>query len=101
MRPSGNPFPNLAYHKLHQKVKEWNEVLHTLANKIEGEHKDTSIFVFPTWELFTDIIDNPVRYGFTYWDAEKPFGGEMWMDGLHPTSAVHKIIADHVVELLS
>lgn len=101
MRASGSRCLSPAYEQHHTKIKAWNETLWRLSEKVETDHAETSIFVFPTWELFTYIFDNPERHGFSSEDVNRGYGGKMWMDGLHPTSAIHEIIAQHVVELLS
>lgn len=100
-RSSMKSTPSATYVQHYDKIKIWNETLWRLAEKVEKDHADTSVFVFPTWDLFTSIFDDPAKYGFRPQDVVEPYGGKMWMDVLHPTSAVHKIIADHVVELLS
>lgn len=68
---------------------------------MQVEHPDICILTFSSWDLFTDIYDNPEKYGFKAEDVDQAYGGKMWMDGLHPTSAVHRIIADHVHSMLS
>lgn len=101
MRPSRSTFYSPTYEEHHVKIKAWNKTLWELSEKIEVNDPYTSVFVFPTWNLFSDILDNPERCGFLNEDVNRGYGGRMWMDGLHPTSAVHKIIADQVVGLLS
>lgn len=101
MRASGSTSHSTSYVQHHEKVRTWNETLWKRSEEIEQIHSQTSICIFPTWDLFTDIFDNPDIYGFSSEDVNRGYGGQIWMDGLHPTSAVHKIIADQLVELLS
>lgn len=101
IRPSGEPNPSLAYTQHHWKIKMWNKTIHRKIEDMQVEHPDICIMTFSAWDLFTDIYDNPEKYGFKAEDVDQAYGGKMWMDGLHPTSAVHSIIADHVHSMLS
>lgn len=101
MRASRSTSHSPNYEQHHQKIKSWNQTLWDLSERVERNHSGTSVFVFPTWDLFTDMFDNPEKYGFSSEDVNRGYGGRMWVDGLHPTSAVHKVIASQVVDLLS
>lgn len=63
------------------------------------EHQDASVLVFSSWDLFTAVLDNPVQYGFKEDDSSKARGG-IWVDRLHPTTKMHKIIAEKIVDYL-
>ena len=39
-----------------------------------------------------NLLDAPEKYGFPATDVRKR-GGKVWMDHLHPTSAVHSVVA--------
>jgi phospholipase/lecithinase/hemolysin len=60
-----------------------------------------TVYAIDSWSLFTDVFDNPEKYGFTAKDVNRAYGGKMWMDGLHPKSAFHEIIADTVLTKLA
>ena len=65
----------------------------------EEVHPDATVFIFSSWDLFTTVLDNPVRYGFKEEDRSKN-GGGIWVDRLHPTTKMHEIIAKGIVEYL-
>jgi len=49
--------------------------------------------------MFENILDHPEKHGI--WPEEtKKRVGRIWMDGLHPTSAIHGIIASHMADFL-
>lgn len=60
---------------------------------------DAMVFLYSAYDTFSRILDDPVSHGFTAEDARRQRGA-LFVDGLHPTSAVHKIVAQHVGELL-
>lgn len=64
---------------------------------LQAAHTDVDISIFPTHDLFMDIFENPVAYTFAEKDVGQAYRGRIWMDGLHPTSAVHSIIADRLL----
>lgn len=100
MRPSGSPNPSTSYTQHHWKVKMWNKAVGSWTADFEDDHPTTIMLFFSTWMLFTKIYDDPTAYGFAAADVDQAFGGKIWMDGLHPTSAVHKILADNVHDML-
>lgn len=63
-------------------------------------HPDVSAFVFSSWQTFSCILDDPDIYGFLPSSARQ-YGGDVWYDHLHPTSAVHKIICDDFYQFVS
>ncbi|KAF8591063.1 carbohydrate esterase family 16 protein [Ramaria rubella] len=79
------------------KYEAWNEILHS--SDFGSSHPDATTLVFSSWNTFTRILDDPVGHGFEPEDLKKWMGG-IWMDHLHPTSAVHKILADDIAEFL-
>jgi hypothetical protein len=55
--------------------------------------------LFSSFATFTNVLDNPVLYGFESSDIHKA-RGKMWIDHLHPTSKMHDVIAHDVSEFL-
>lgn len=86
--------------KLQDAVLEWNSALSEAAAKFAAEHTDATVLVWSSWRLFSDILTNPAAYGFPQEDAAKEEGA-IFEDGLHPTSAVHRVIAQELLEFLS
>lgn len=86
--------------KLQDAVLEWNSALSGAAAKFAAEHTDATVLVWSSWRLFSDILVNPAAYGFSQEDAAEEEGA-IFEDGLHPTSAVHRVIAQELLEFLS
>lgn len=55
--------------------------------------------IFPAWQTFTRVLDDPRAVGFAQDDVVRERGG-IWVDHLHPTSAMHKIVADELAAFL-
>jgi phospholipase/lecithinase/hemolysin len=55
--------------------------------------------MFSSWESFNRILDDPTAHGFETSDPTTS-GGGIWFDALHPTSAVHKILAEDIGKFL-
>ncbi|EJD02495.1 uncharacterized protein FOMMEDRAFT_141520 [Fomitiporia mediterranea MF3/22] len=77
----------------------WNTILRSYAHGFADEHPDASVFVFSAWNLFSEILDDPVAHGFNTDDPSRAFGG-IWNDTLHPTTRVHRLIAESVKDFL-
>lgn len=52
-----------------------------------------------SWNTFTQVLDNPENFGFAKSDPIQIEGG-IWVDDMHPTSAMHAIIANEVAALM-
>jgi phospholipase/lecithinase/hemolysin len=63
-------------------------------------HCSISVSVFDTVPLFNEVLDHPTKYGFT--DAMSVCGTKecIWYDGIHPTFAMHKILANELATFL-
>lgn len=88
---------NSGYMRHEARVQEWNTELRKQTASFEQEHVDAAVLHINTWQMFNDIYDDPEKFQFTKADVHQAFGGGFWMDGLHPKSAVHKIISDAVL----
>ena len=84
----------------HDKIDAWNIALTSQVAELQAKHPHIAVRIFPTHALFSDIFQSPGSYGFSEADVGKAYGGKIWMDGLHPTSAVHSIIADRLLNML-
>lgn len=70
----------------------WNTHLGEKASGFASEHPDLTVFKFSAHQLFSQVLDNPVQYGFAQGDEKKAYG-PIWHDHLHPTSRMHYEIA--------
>ncbi|KAI0371723.1 hypothetical protein BV20DRAFT_159228 [Pilatotrama ljubarskyi] len=80
-------------HTLQERANAWNILLHSEAKKFAEETSSATVLVFSSHAVFTDLLDDPERYGFTQDDVAAE-DGEVWVDELHASSLVHKIVAD-------
>ncbi|OCH86251.1 hypothetical protein OBBRIDRAFT_890618 [Obba rivulosa] len=74
----------------------WNVHLKDTAAAFSAAHPDVTAMLYSSWDTFTRVLDNPAEHGFNPSEVRKPFG-EIWLDHLHPTSAMHEWIARDLV----
>jgi phospholipase/lecithinase/hemolysin len=55
--------------------------------------------IYSSYDTFNRVLDDPESHGFTLPDIGKK-GGAIWRDDLHPTSAMHDIIAKDIAQFL-
>jgi phospholipase/lecithinase/hemolysin len=84
-------FPNWNF-TLERKIKQF------VAEKETTNSPVTAIY-YSSYKVFTDILDDPESYGLGK-DQSKT-GGTIWVDHLHPTSAVHAIVATELDSMLT
>lgn len=58
----------------------------------------TAIY-YSSYKVFGAILDEPESYGLE--NDQKKRGGTIWVDHLHPTSAIHSIVATELDSFLS
>ncbi|KAI0328039.1 hypothetical protein GY45DRAFT_1033733 [Cubamyces sp. BRFM 1775] len=75
----------------------WKPLLREGAKAFIGAHPDATVFVFSSWDLFTRILADPQSYGLQCEDRSR---STLFVDGFHPTSAVHAIIAKELLSFL-
>ncbi|KAL1732640.1 hypothetical protein EV714DRAFT_235341 [Schizophyllum commune] len=82
------------------RVNAWNDYLRAkVAGWAESVTAGTraKTYLFSSHEVISDILDEPEKYGFSKEDVAKE-GGEIWVDDLHLSSAVHRILAERLVK---
>ncbi|KAG8799046.1 hypothetical protein FRC16_005929 [Serendipita sp. 398] len=80
----------------------WNMELQRHIRTFVTEKEATgpvTVLYFSSHKIFTSILDNPEEHGFPEEDINKS-GGAIWVDELHPTSAVHAIFARKINVML-
>jgi phospholipase/lecithinase/hemolysin len=55
--------------------------------------------IYSSYDTFTRVLRDPVSHGFAAEDATKE-GGGIWYDHLHPTSAMHDVVARDIARFL-
>ncbi|OCF61640.1 hypothetical protein L486_01297 [Kwoniella mangroviensis CBS 10435] len=81
------------------RISQWNDLLPSRVQHWLSKPNTTSK-IFSAHDVFTEIFDDPTKYRFKHEDPDKSSGG-IWVDGLHPTSQVHKVLADELEKFLS
>lgn len=69
------------------------------AEAFAATHEDATVVLFSSWNTFTRVLDDPEQYGFAGDDPVRSRGG-IWVDDMHPTSAMHAVIAKEVALLI-
>jgi hypothetical protein len=54
--------------------------------------------IYSSYDTFTRVLCDPISHGFIFEDVTKE--GGIWYDHLHPTSAMHDIIAKDIAQFL-
>jgi phospholipase/lecithinase/hemolysin len=81
------------------KIITWNSVLRDKAAKFSADHQDATVMLFSSWDTFTRVFDSPEVCGFKAGDLRKR-GGKIWVDHIHPSSRMHRIVADDIFSFL-
>lgn len=80
--------------------KLWNTTLHQAVEAFISARPDATAIIYSSYATFTRVLDDPVKFGFGK-DDQKKRDGTIWVDHLHPTSKMHREIAQDVSTLLS
>ncbi|KAI0721952.1 hypothetical protein C8T65DRAFT_565188, partial [Cerioporus squamosus] len=75
------------------RVEAWNEALRTRVAEFANSASQASVFLWLTHATLTEILDDPEQFGYTADDVTDE-GGGIWLDDIHATSSVHKILAE-------
>ncbi|KAI0648557.1 hypothetical protein C8Q79DRAFT_906407 [Trametes meyenii] len=86
--------------KLKDVITAWNGALFDAAEKFSADHADATVLVWSSWKLFTELLTSPQSYGFGEGEAVKE-EGDIFEDGLHPSTQVHRLVAKRLFEFLS
>ncbi|KAF9489400.1 hypothetical protein BDN71DRAFT_322124 [Pleurotus eryngii] len=84
----GKDVPNKDY-------ETWNKLLEDGAASFATANPEATVMIFSAWDLFHNVMDNPDKYGFCTEKGGSGVGGFL-VDGLHPTSKMHDIIAREI-----
>ncbi|KAJ7837804.1 hypothetical protein B0H14DRAFT_2790640 [Mycena olivaceomarginata] len=77
----------------------WNTELKKATALFATVHSDATVMIYSSWDTFNALLDDPVAYGFPAEDVRKA-NGSIWVDHLHPTSAVHHFLARDMFDFL-
>lgn len=77
----------------------WNIALGETVEAFASKHEDVTVLIYSSHATFTKFLDNPEKYDFTPGDVRRR-GSSVWVDHLHPTSKVHRVVAQDLAEFL-
>jgi hypothetical protein len=77
----------------------WNSALEKNIEKFVASHPDVTAMVYSSYDTFSRVFNNPSQFGFQPSTAHR-MGGPIWLDHLHPTSAMHAVIAGDIADFL-
>ncbi|KAH7108386.1 SGNH hydrolase-type esterase domain-containing protein [Auriculariales sp. MPI-PUGE-AT-0066] len=81
------------------KFDRWNGVLREKTKEFQDTHNGVTASVCSSFDIFNEILDAPETYGFKRADVDEAYS-RGWQDMLHPTSALHKVIAQKIADFL-
>ncbi|KAF8141376.1 hypothetical protein EV363DRAFT_1307923 [Boletus edulis] len=84
---------------LASRIEEWNSELVAQATNFVSNSTETTIWVFSSSKVLSEVLDNPSAQGFAE-SARDVVGRGIWRDSLHLTPAVHEIIASRMLSTL-
>ena len=104
-------------------IDSFNRALELRIWEFREKHRDATVFLFDAHTMFEMVLDKPSSYGLTAGiknttNACAPYANSkdehlfdpacgvprneyFWADDVHPTSTVHRVIAEEVVKLLA
>ena len=90
--PNHSQLPKISYSKEIRKM-EWSPS-RSLTDFPRNLWRWFGDGLFGVW-CFCEILDEPGEFGFWRGRREaRRFGDEIWVDGLHPTSKMHRVVAE-------
>ncbi|KAG7087763.1 hypothetical protein E1B28_013704 [Marasmius oreades] len=89
--PGGLPHAEI----MKTRIETWNEEMRTHISQFVDDTPTARVSCFSSHDILSAILDDPEKYGFTEADVVADRGG-IWVDELHLTSRVHKIIAERM-----
>ncbi|KAL9112294.1 MAG: hypothetical protein Q9227_003412 [Pyrenula ochraceoflavens] len=101
-------------------IADWNSRLTSYTTRLRQQHRDSTVFLFDTNALFNTVLDDPRRFAETagyknttgYCEAYMngtpngttfdgscayPVDEYFWLNSLHPTFPMHRLLAREVV----
>jgi hypothetical protein len=77
----------------------WNDMLSSYINTFASESSQATMLLLSAHAVLTEVLDDFVKFDFGESDVEEA-GGNIWLDEIHLTSAVHSILAERLQRTL-
>ena len=82
------------------RINDWNKQLLTRTKEFRTRFTDVSIAIYDTYGIFSDVLDNPGKHGFS--DIMSIcYEGCVWYDHIHPTAQVQELFAEGLSSVLN
>ncbi|CDO69704.1 Carbohydrate Esterase Family 16 protein [Trametes cinnabarina] len=85
--------------KLREAISTWNISLRESVERFSAVHADATVFLWSSFDFFNRLLAIPEAFGFRKEDTKKA-EGDIFEDGLHPTSQVHLFMSREILQLL-
>lgn len=85
--------------EMEERVETWNDSLRTQATAFAADAKEATVLLFSSHQLLSDILEDPLAYDLTE-DDPTTEGGGIWIDDLHLTEDVHRILGEQLFKSL-
>ncbi|KZS92119.1 hypothetical protein SISNIDRAFT_550594 [Sistotremastrum niveocremeum HHB9708] len=79
--------------------QKFNAASRTAGNDFVVNHQRSTVLPFSAFDLFNQVLDDPEGFGFEKTDVGRA-GGGIWVDRIHPTTGMHKVVADALCQFL-
>ena len=86
--------------RLHEYVADWNFNLPQVVDHWKRKHRDVRTAAYDTTYVFAEALDDPTRHGFRNATEVCGDGGCIWNDDLHPSFALHRLLAARLASWL-
>lgn len=87
------PVGRMMVENLAERVQAWNRGLVDAVKRFRKRHEpECTVMLYDAHALFTRLIENPARHGM----ANAGLGGGLWVDDVHPTTHVQRLLAKDI-----
>ncbi|KAG8901465.1 hypothetical protein FRB99_005294 [Tulasnella sp. 403] len=83
-----------------RRCTDWNNMLSKLIDTFVEQHQGSSVFLFDAHACFERMFNDPPKYGFPK-GSGKAYDKHMYVDHIHPSSGMHKVIAEELAAFLN
>ncbi|KAK0206996.1 hypothetical protein DFS33DRAFT_1256362, partial [Desarmillaria ectypa] len=83
-----SPTAHTSSAEVQDRVEKWNDLLCARTSEFASSSPQATVLVFSSHNVLTDMLDDPLEYGFVADDSADE-GGVIWENDLHLTTAVH------------
>ena len=81
---------------IEERVETWNAFLRSQAEEFAEDYVKATVFVFSSHQILTEVLDEPLDFGFA--EDDPGIGGAgIWIDDLHLTPTVHAVLAERLL----